>query len=84
MARSLHAVLGPGATVLVKDIATTPRAKHAFNAFHDRVVAREGVQCRSPEDMAGVFAAVGFEVADVRRLSPLSPYPHYLVRLTRV
>lgn len=83
LARSLHEALVPAATVLVKDIATRPRLKHAFNALHDRVVSRESVQCRSPEGMAAVFAAAGFEVAAVRRLSPLSPYPHYLVRLTR-
>ena len=83
LARSLHAALAPGATVLVKDIATTPRWKHAFNAGHDRLVAGERVQCRAPEDMAEVFAAAGFTVSDVRRVSPRSPYPHYLVRLTR-
>lgn len=83
LAANLAQVLRPGATVLLKDIATTPRWKHAFNAFHDRLVSREEVQCRAPEDMAAVFAPAGFAITDVRRVSPRSPYPHYLVCLTR-
>ena len=83
LARSLHEALGPGATVLVKDIATRPRLKHAFNALHDRIVSHESVFCRAPEDMAEVFSEAGFAVAEVRRLGRFSPYPHYLVRLTR-
>jgi hypothetical protein len=33
--------------------------------------------------MAAVFEAEGLEITGVRRLSPASPYPHYLVRAQR-
>lgn len=81
MVVALRERLGPNATLLVKDIATAPRWKHAINRAHDRVVAGpEPIHCRAPEDMAAVLEGAGLEVTAVRRLSPASPYPHYLVR----
>jgi cyclopropane fatty-acyl-phospholipid synthase-like methyltransferase len=84
IAAALRDALEPGGVCLVKDIATTPRWKHAWNRTHDRLVAGpDPLHCRSPQDMASVFEAEGLEITGVRRLSPASPYPHYLVRAQR-
>jgi cyclopropane fatty-acyl-phospholipid synthase-like methyltransferase len=81
IAEALARCIRPGGVCLIKDIADRPVWKYRFNALHDRLVARDEVYCRSPESMAGVFEAAGLRVRDVRRLGPLSPYPHYLVVL---
>ena len=82
--RALADRLEPGGLCLVKDIAVTPTWKHAWNRAHDRLVTGSGdVSCREPEDMARLLARAGFSVERVRRLSPASPYPHYLVRARR-
>jgi cyclopropane fatty-acyl-phospholipid synthase-like methyltransferase len=76
--------LEPGGLCLVKDIAVTPSWKHAWNRAHDRLVTGSAeVSCREPEDMARLLESAGLEVERVRRLSPASPYPHYLVRARR-
>ncbi len=59
----------PGGTVLVKDIATTPRWKHRFNAFHDRAVAGDDTHCSSPEQMASMLVDAGL-TSDGRPVSP--------------
>ena len=83
VARALRERLQPGGVCLVKDIATTPRWKHAMNRMHDRLVAGpDPIHCRSPADMAALLERAGLSVNEVRRLSPASPYPHYLVRAT--
>jgi cyclopropane fatty-acyl-phospholipid synthase-like methyltransferase len=80
---ALRERLAPRGTLLVKDIATTPRWKHAINRAHDRLVAGpEPIHCRAPDDMAAVLESAGLEVTAVRRLSPANPYPHYLVHAT--
>jgi 2-polyprenyl-3-methyl-5-hydroxy-6-metoxy-1,4-benzoquinol methylase len=72
--------LRPGATCLVKDIATEPRWKHEWNRLHDRLVAGEGVHCHSPDEMARLLEEAGLHRARARRIAPLSPYPHYIAR----
>jgi cyclopropane fatty-acyl-phospholipid synthase-like methyltransferase len=81
ISEALARCLRPGGRALIKDIADRPAWKYRFNALHDKVVTGEDVYCRSPESMAGVFAAAGLSVRGVRRLSRFSPYPHYLVVL---
>ena len=82
IAAALLGALRPGGVLLLKDIATTPAWQHRFNQWHDRLVTGEfSVDARSPEDMAAVFEAAGFEPQGARRVGRLSPYPHYVVRL---
>jgi 2-polyprenyl-3-methyl-5-hydroxy-6-metoxy-1,4-benzoquinol methylase len=77
---SLQQRLQKGAICLIKDIARTPRWKFRWNQVHDRVVSGpEEIHCREPAEMAALASEGGFEVTRVRRLAPLSPYPHYLV-----
>lgn len=84
VAAALAASVRPGGTVLVKDMDVAPRWKYRWNAFHDRVVARETIYCRSPEEMADLFRSAGMRVADLRRVDRrLSPYPQYLVKLSK-
>lgn len=84
LAAALARAVRPGGTLLIKDIARTPRWKYAFNRLHDRLVTGSGeVYCREPEETAALFAPHGFAPEQVRRIAPLSPYPHYLVRMRR-
>jgi cyclopropane fatty-acyl-phospholipid synthase-like methyltransferase len=84
IARALHRCLRPGGICLVKEIATRPRWQYRWNRLHDRLVAGpEPIHCRSPEEMAGLFEAAGFELRSSRRLARLQPYPHYLLRLEK-
>lgn len=77
---ALHRSLRPGASCLVKDIATTPRWRYEWNRLHDRIVTgSEPVHCRSPQSMAELLAGVGLQVQDTRRVGGGGPYPHYLV-----
>lgn len=80
VATALHDALRPGGTLLVKEMATTPRRQYAWNRMHDRIVAKEKIHCRAPDDMARVLAAAGFEIDEVRRLRRLRIYPQYLVK----
>ena len=83
VAGALRDALRPGGTLLVKEMATTPRRQYLWNRAHDRIVAKEEIHCRSPENMARVIEEAGFEVEDVRRLKRLRIYPQYLVRARR-
>jgi 2-polyprenyl-3-methyl-5-hydroxy-6-metoxy-1,4-benzoquinol methylase len=84
VAAALARALRPGATLVVKDIARTPRWRHAWNRLHDRLVAgSEPIWCRDPEEMTQLFEQAGFQPELVTRLAPLSPYPHYLLRMRR-
>jgi 2-polyprenyl-3-methyl-5-hydroxy-6-metoxy-1,4-benzoquinol methylase len=85
VARTLAHALKPGGVVLIKDIARTPRWRHGFNSLHDRLVTGERETfCREPEEMAAVFEAEGFRTERCYRVAPLSPYPHFILRLRRV
>jgi 2-polyprenyl-3-methyl-5-hydroxy-6-metoxy-1,4-benzoquinol methylase len=84
IARSLARAVKPGGIVLIKDIARTPRRKHAFNAWHDHVVAGEHETfAREPEEMAELFERAGFSTERCDRVAPLSLYPHFILRLRR-
>jgi 2-polyprenyl-3-methyl-5-hydroxy-6-metoxy-1,4-benzoquinol methylase len=84
IARALGRALKPGGVVLIKDIARTPRWRHGFNSLHDRLVAGERETfSREPEEMAAVFEAAGFTTERCYRVAPLSPYPHFILRLRR-
>jgi SAM-dependent methyltransferase len=78
----LRRSLKPGGICIVKDIARTPRWKYVWNRAHDRLVAGStSIACRDPAEMAAIGESAGLDVQEARRLSPLSPYPHYLLRL---
>ena len=84
VAAALARSVRPGGTVLIKDMDLTPRWKYRWNAFHDRMVAREQVHCRSPRQMADLFEAAGLDATTVDHVERrLSPYPQYVVRLTK-
>lgn len=71
----------PGGRVIVKDIGTTPRWKHAFNRWHDRIMSGDDVTCIDPEAVADHLRSCGAQVTVLRRFR-YSPYPHYLVSAT--
>lgn len=82
--RALWTCVRPGGTLLVKEMADSPRRQYLWNRTHDRIVAGpEPIHCRSPEGMAGVVEDSGFEVQEVRRLKRLRIYPQYVVRASR-
>jgi 2-polyprenyl-3-methyl-5-hydroxy-6-metoxy-1,4-benzoquinol methylase len=84
IAGALGRALKPGGVVLIKDIARTPRWRHGFNSLHDRLVTGEHETfSREPEEMAAVFEAAGFRTERCYRVAPLSPYPHFILRLRR-
>jgi 2-polyprenyl-3-methyl-5-hydroxy-6-metoxy-1,4-benzoquinol methylase len=84
IARALARALKPGGVLLIKDIALTPRWRHGFNALHDRLVSGEHETfSRDPEDMAALFERAGFVTERCYRVAPLSPYPHFILRLRR-
>lgn len=83
LARTLAEALVAEGVCLVKDIGRLPAWKHRLNAFHDRLVAGDDVHCRTPEQMAALFEAAGFELERLVRCDRRSPYPHYLLRLRR-
>jgi len=80
LASALAKLVRPGGEILVKDIATTPRWQHAFNALHDRLAVGESTHCRCPRAMSELLADAGLRIDGWRRLGRLSPYPHYLIR----
>lgn len=84
IAAAMRARLEPGGILLIKDIAATPRWKYAWNRTHDRLVAGpDPISCRDPDEMAALLERTGLDVEAVRRVSPASPYPHYLIRARR-
>lgn len=82
--RALARAVKPGGTLLIKDIAPTPRWKHAVNRLHDRIVSGEGTTATDPSAMAALVAAAGFETERLERVAPLSPYPHFILRARRL
>lgn len=81
--RALRDCLRPGGTLLVKEMASTPRRQYLWNRAHDRIVAKEEIHCRDPDEMARVVENAGFEIENVRRLKRLRIYPQYLVKARR-
>ena len=80
--KALARLVEPGGSVIVKDIAKTPRWKHAFNAAHDRLVVGDTTYCRDPDQMAEAAVDSGLQTDGWRRVARLSPYPHYVIRAT--
>jgi 2-polyprenyl-3-methyl-5-hydroxy-6-metoxy-1,4-benzoquinol methylase len=79
LVEALASLVRPGGSLLVKDIATTPRWQHSFNALHDRLAVGDRTHCRSPRSMAALLTDAGLRVESQRRIGRLSPYPHYTV-----
>jgi len=84
VARALADAVRPGGILLVKDVAATPRWKQRVNRLHDRIVSGERTWAMDPAAMARLFADAGFEIERLDRVSPLSPYPHFILRARRV
>jgi SAM-dependent methyltransferase len=82
LAGAIAACLKPGGVCIVKDLDVAPRWKHGWNRWHDRIVAGpEPIYCRSPEEMAEVFAGAGLLPERVERTDHrFTPYAHYVVR----
>ena len=83
VADALARAVRPGGVLLIKDIAPTPRWKHAINRLHDRIVSGEATQAASPAELAASFERAGFSVEGIYRPSRLSPYPHVILRARR-
>ncbi|MGH9113545.1 MAG: class I SAM-dependent methyltransferase [Acidimicrobiales bacterium] len=85
LADAIAGALLPGGVCVVKDLDVTPRWKHAWNRVHDRLVAGpEPIFCRSPADMAELFASAGLVAERTERTDrALTPYAHYVVRLRK-
>lgn len=83
LAEALARAVKPGGTLLIKDIARTPHAKHAVNRLHDRLVAHEATTAQEPEALGELFADAGFTIERLERIAPLSPYPHFILRARR-
>jgi SAM-dependent methyltransferase len=81
LAHAIAASLKPGGLCIIKDLDITPRWKYQWNRLHDRIVAGPGpLFCRSPQDMAQLFAAAGLIPERVERTDHrLTPYAHYLI-----
>lgn len=84
LAAALAQALKPGATLVIKDIAPTPRWKHAVNRLHDRIVSGETTTATAPAALAELLAASGFAIDKLERVAPLSPYPHFILRARRL
>jgi 2-polyprenyl-3-methyl-5-hydroxy-6-metoxy-1,4-benzoquinol methylase len=83
VAHALADAVRPGGALVIKDIAATPRWKHAVNRLHDRIVSGERTWAMDPAAMAKLFADAGFEIERLERIAPLSPYPHFILRARR-
>jgi 2-polyprenyl-3-methyl-5-hydroxy-6-metoxy-1,4-benzoquinol methylase len=84
LAQALARAVKPGGTLLIKDIAPTPRWKHAVNRLHDRLVTNERTTAADPAALAELFAEAGFAIERLERVAPLSPYPHFILRARRL
>jgi 2-polyprenyl-3-methyl-5-hydroxy-6-metoxy-1,4-benzoquinol methylase len=84
IARALAKAVKPGGTLLIKDIALTPRWKHAVNRVHDRIVSGQRTRGCDVDALAALCERAGFTVERLERIAPLSPYPHFILRARRV
>jgi cyclopropane fatty-acyl-phospholipid synthase-like methyltransferase len=83
LAQALATAVRPGGTLLIKDIAPTPRWKHAINRLHDRIVSGEATTAVDPAALAVLLTGAGFEIERLERIGRLSPYPHFILRARR-
>ncbi|HEX6714119.1 MAG TPA: class I SAM-dependent methyltransferase [Thermoleophilaceae bacterium] len=84
VAQALARSVKPGGRLLIKDIAPTPRWKHAVNRVHDRLISGEATTAPDPAALAGLLEAAGFAIERLERVAPLSPYPHFILRARRL
>jgi cyclopropane fatty-acyl-phospholipid synthase-like methyltransferase len=83
LAEALARAVKPGGTLLIKDIARTPRWKHAVNRLHDRISSGEATTASEPAALAELFEQAGFSIERLDRIAPSSPYPHFILRARR-
>lgn len=83
VAAALARAVEPGGCVLVKDIAPTPRWKHAINRLHDRLVTGDATTAIEPAVLAALLERAGFATERLERVAPLSPYAHFILRARR-
>jgi cyclopropane fatty-acyl-phospholipid synthase-like methyltransferase len=82
---SLARALRPGGTLLIKEISPHPGWKHRFNQAHDHVVSGQETHAREPAELAAAVEQAGFTVERLYSVgSPLSPYPHFILRARRL
>jgi 2-polyprenyl-3-methyl-5-hydroxy-6-metoxy-1,4-benzoquinol methylase len=84
VARMMAASVGPGGFVLVKEMDVRPAWKYHWNRTHDRVVAKQWVNCRPPGEMAALFQSAGLVIERVERVDrPYGLYPQYVLRFRK-
>ena len=84
VASALADAIRPGGRLLVKDMNRWPAWKHEWNRWHDRLVNREEINCRTPHELATTFERAGFYVERASHVErAASPYPQFLLVLVR-
>ena len=84
VARAMTGAIRPGGVCLVKEMDVRPAWKYHWNRTHDRIVAKEWVNCRPPAEMAALFEACGLTRERAEHVDrPYGPYPQYVLRFRR-
>jgi 2-polyprenyl-3-methyl-5-hydroxy-6-metoxy-1,4-benzoquinol methylase len=84
VAKAMAGAIRDGGMCLVKEMDVRPRWKYHWNRVHDRIVAKEWVNCRPPAEMAALFEAAGLVAERVERVDrPYGPYPQYVLRFRK-
>jgi cyclopropane fatty-acyl-phospholipid synthase-like methyltransferase len=84
VAKAMAGAIRSGGTCLVKEMDVRPAWKYHWNRTHDRVVAKEWVNCRPPAEMASLFEEAGLLAERVERVDrPYGPYPQYVLRFRK-
>ncbi|MBV8462735.1 MAG: class I SAM-dependent methyltransferase [Acidimicrobiales bacterium] len=84
VAAAMAGAIRPGGMCLVKDMDVRPAWKYHWNRTHDRIVAHQWVNCRTPEDMARLFERTGLVAERVERVDrSYGPYPQYVLRFRK-
>lgn len=68
----------PGAVVLFKDMAKSPRWKMWANRLHDALIARERINERDADEVGAWFSQEGLVIEESMRIDRLW-YAHYLI-----
>ncbi len=71
----------PGGTLILKDLAPTPRWKAWANQLHDAIMARQRVYYCPPDEIANWLRAEGLDVVETTPMHRLW-YAHHLIRAT--
>jgi 2-polyprenyl-3-methyl-5-hydroxy-6-metoxy-1,4-benzoquinol methylase len=70
--------LAPGGTLILKDVAPTPRYKMWFTLALDRLmVGNDPIRYWPPAELSALLEQLGFEVRR-HRMTDILPYPHIL------